>query len=66
MKFIIRDTAQLGEPTDKQFVKTKARQRGTPERKGVDVSPSEERSKEAVKSFIGQFFWVFVYLWPSI
>ena len=66
MKFIIRDTAQLGEHTDKQFVKTETRQRCTPDRKGVGVSPSEERSKEAVKSFIGQFFWVFVYLWPII
>ena len=52
MKFIIRDTAQLGERTDKQFVKTEARQRCTLERKGVGISPSGERSKEAVKSFI--------------
>lgn len=40
--FIIRDTArQLGERTDKQFVKTEAAEMYT-ERKGVGVPPSEE------------------------
>ena len=49
-KFIIRDIAeqQVGEHTEKLFVKTEAGQR-----KGVGVPPNEEEcSKGAVKSLI--------------
>ena len=69
-KFIIRDIAQqVGEHTETQFICLRQKQgRDTLlERKGVGVPPNEEeRSKEAVKSLIGQFFQVFVYLWPII
>ena len=43
----------MGEHTEKQFVKTEARHRCTPETKGVGAPPNEEEpSKEAVKSLI--------------
>ena len=54
-KFTIRDTAQKGEHTEKQFSYLRQRQgRDTHvERKGVGVPLNEEGlSKEAVKSFI--------------
>ena len=54
-EFIIGDTTQqqVGEQTEKYFVKIEARQRYTLERKGLGVPVSEEeRNKQAVKSFI--------------
>ena len=48
-----RDIAQVGKHTEKQFVKTEARQRRTPGAKRVQAPPSEEEPhKDAVKSFI--------------
>ena len=51
IKFIIRDIAQqVGEHKEKLLRQKRGRD-AHPERKGAGVLPSEERSKEAVKSF---------------
>ena len=48
-----RDIAQVGKHTEKQFVKTEARQRHTPKGKGCQRPPNEEACiKEAIKSFM--------------
>ena len=57
----------MGEHTEKQFVKTEARQRCTPGEKGCGRPPqwggAQERGRWVI--YIGQFFLqVFVYLWP--
>ena len=51
IKFIVRDIAQqVGEHKEKLLRQKRGRD-AHPERKGAGVLPSEERSKEAVKSF---------------
>ena len=50
-KFIIRDTAQVGEHTEKQLRQKQDRD-AHPERKGMGLPANEESSKEAIKSFI--------------
>ena len=65
-KFIIRDTAQVGEHTEKQFIYLRQKQgRDTHlKRKGVGVLPNEEEcTREVIQiTYIGHFFRVFVYL----
>ena len=63
-KFIINNTVQVGERTDRETVnRSKA-----PLKRKVWVCPLVRRSrKEGVKfTQIGQFFRFFVYLWPII
>ena len=62
-----RDTAQVGEHTEK-LLRQKQGWDTHLERKGVGVLPNEEeRTREVIQiTYIGQFFRVFVYLWPVI